>query len=311
MAGVGVVFNPHARGHRRQPGRLDRLRAIVGGDGEVAATKSLADLDTALRRFHDSDVDVLVVAGGDGTAYHVLSRAVALWSSKDLPAVLPLCGGTINNLARTLGTRRARPETLLATVVANRRAGRSHDVLTRNLLVVNGSQYGYIAGAGLISGFLKLYYAGKHPGEVRALWLLARLGASYFLGTRAIDEVVAKLDAEIRCDGRVLPLASYTLILASTITDIGLGVRPFYASDDPDGAFHVLAGNSTPGELLTRLWRFFRSRPADLASLCDCTTRSLEIEFARPQPVTINGEVLAPMKSVRIETGPQVRFIRG
>ena len=50
---VGVVVNPAAAGAARGGSLVDVLAAAVGGDGEVVATRDLAELDRTLERFRD------------------------------------------------------------------------------------------------------------------------------------------------------------------------------------------------------------------------------------------------------------------
>ena len=110
MAGIGVVVNPYARGNKRKPNRAGRLQTLLGEDGLVVATRNFDELDATLRRFREIGIDILAVCGGDGSFYHVVTRALTIWGDDKLPLLLPLRGGTINNLARTIGSRRRRPE---------------------------------------------------------------------------------------------------------------------------------------------------------------------------------------------------------
>lgn len=311
MPGIGVIVNPHASGNRRRPRRTERFRAIVGGDGEVVATRDLDDVETTLRRFHERDFDIVAVSGGDGSFYHVVSRVVRIWSPGELPLLLPLRGGTINNLARTIRARKRRAESMLAHVVKDYRQGRTHEITYRDLIAVGDDDYGYIVGAGLIVNFLRLYYSGKRPGPVRAFALLFMLGLSNVFGTSLIAGVVKPFEADIDCDGERVPFRSFTMLLASTVAHIGLGVKPFYLSDRKRGYFHLLAGPAKATELLGRLWRFFRGFPAGLDTLHDTMAREVTIEFAEPTSYTINGEVLGPVRELRLRPGPRVSFISG
>jgi diacylglycerol kinase family enzyme len=235
-----------------------------------------------------------------------------VWNDGYFPLLLPLRGGTINNLSHSLGGRRCSAERLLTQVVERVRRGHTHDVTECDLMLVNGRYYGYIVGAAMIVNFLRLYYAGARPGPVRALWLLARLGVSYLLGTSTIEQVAAPIEAEVTCDGARLPFTNYRLLLASSVASIGLGVKPFYLSGRESGRFHVLAGPSTPGELLVRLPRFYRGAPAELATLFDSAASVVRIEFAEPQAFTINGDIPAEqVKVLELRPGPRVRLIRG
>jgi diacylglycerol kinase family enzyme len=311
MPGIAVILNPHASGNRRRPGRVERFRTIVGNDGEVAATRNLAEVDETLARFHANRVDIIAVCGGDGSFYHVVSRVVKIWGEDSLPLLLPLRGGTINNLSRTIRARRRRPESMLAHVVKDYRYGHTHEITHRDLIAVNGSDYGYIVGAGLIVNFLRLYYSGRKPGPVSAFWLLARLGVSNVFRTSLITGVVKPFEADVVCDGERIPFRAFTMILASTVAHIGLGVKPFYLSARKRGYFHLLAGPSTPGQLFRRLHRFFRGFPAGIETLHDTIARTVTIEFAEPTAYTINGELLEPVRKLELTPGPRVSFISG
>jgi diacylglycerol kinase family enzyme len=312
VPGIGVIVNPHARGNRRAPRRLDRFRRIVGDDGEVVETDTEDALAAALLRFRERSIDVLAVCGGDGSFHTVVSHAVQVWADETLPLLLPLRGGTMNNLLRSLHARRRHAGAMLAHVVKDYRHGRLHDTTEGDLIVVNGRWFGFIAGAGMFVAFLRLYYAGRRPGPLFAAFLLAKLGLSYFLGTSSIRGVAKPVEADVTCDGQRLPFRRYTLLLASTMPHIGLGLRPFYLGGRKRGHFHVLAGPATPGELLARLWRFYRGFPAELPSLYDNLVRHMRVEFAEPQCFTLNGDVFAePVSVLDITAGPRVRLIRG
>ena len=311
MGGFGVIINPHARGNERNPSREKRFKAIVGDDGLVFATVDLDDLDRRLTELHARRVEVLAVCGGDGSFQHVIGRAIELWGADNLPLLLPLRGGTINNLSRTIKARRRRPESMLAHVVKDYRQGRTHAVTQRDLILVNGKHYGYIIGAGLIVNFLQLYYAGARPGPLRAFWLLILCGLSYYLGTSLIDGVVKPFEGDIDVDGERVPFRSFSMFLASSVEHIGLGVKPFYLSARKRGYYHVLGGPSSPGELLFRLYRFFRGRPANLDSLYDNMAQRVCIDFAEPQAFTINGDIFDAVDKLTMEPGPRVSFIAG
>jgi diacylglycerol kinase family enzyme len=311
MTGFGVIINPHARGNRRRPRRLARFRAIVGDDGVVFETRDLDELDRRLEEMHRGGVEVLAVCGGDGSFHHVVTRAIALWGPESLPLLLPLRGGTINNLARTIRARRRRPESMLAHVVKDYRQGRMHEVTQRDLICVNGEHYGYIVGTGLVVNFLQLYYSGKRPGPLRAFWLLILCGLSWLFGTSLIQAVVRPFEADIDVDGERIPFRSFSLFLASTIAHIGLGVKPFYLSARKRGYYHVLAGPSTPGELLGKLYRFFRGLPANLDTLYDSLGTRVRIDFSEPRAFMINGDIFDPVESITLEPGPRVSFISG
>lgn len=310
MAGIGVVVNPRASGNRGRRDTAARLAAVVGGDGEVVETENLDALEATLRRFYQRGFDVIAVSGGDGSLCHAVSRAVEIWGEDHLPPFVALRGGTINNVSRTIGGP-VRPEAFLGKVMSSYRSRRAFLTMDRPLLRVNGSIYGSIIGAGLITHFLEEYYEGSDPGPLSAAVLLVRCGISWLGGGKFIKRIVPTLRARAVCDNDALPFEEFTLILASSVRHIGLGVQPFYLSARKQGYFHVLAGNPTPGQLLRRLPRFRRGFPAGLDTLYDNLARCFRVEFAEPQSFTVDGELFPSVRVLTIEAGPAVRFVRG
>jgi diacylglycerol kinase family enzyme len=283
---------------------------VVGGDGEVVQTENLEALDQALERFHERGFGILAVSGGDGSLCHAISRAVGVWGENDLPHFVALRGGTINNVSRTIGGP-SLPEAFLGKVMSSYRARREFHTMDRPLLRVNDEIYGSIVGAGLITHFLEEYYEGPNPGPVSAAGLLVRCGMSWVAGGEFIRRIVPTLKGRAECDGAPLSFDEYTLVLASSVRHIGLGVQPFYLSGRKEGYFHVLAGPASPGQLLRRLPRFRRGFPAGLDTLYDNMARRFRIEFAEPQSFTVDGELFPNVRVLTIEAGPAVRFIRG
>lgn len=310
MGGVGVIVNPRAAGNRGRPDMAARLAAVVGSDGEVVETPHLEALDTALHQFRDRGFDVVAVSGGDGSLCHAISRSVEIWGEDHLPPFVALRGGTINNVSRTVGGS-VRPEVLLGKVMSSHRSRRAFSTMDRPLLRVNGSIYGSIFGAGAITHFLEEYYAGANPGPFSAARLLVRCGLSWLGRGAFLQRIVPTLEGRAVCEEDVLPYREFTLILASSVRHIGLGVQPFYLSGRKKGAFHVLAGAPTPGQLLARLPRFRRGFPADLDTLYDNLARSFRVEFAEPQSFTVDGELFPSVRLLTVEAGPTVRFVRG
>ncbi|TFH29217.1 MAG: hypothetical protein E4H00_07345 [Myxococcales bacterium] len=123
--------------------------------------------------------------------------------------------------------------------------------------------------------------------------------------------MVKPFEVDVECDGERVPFRAFTMLLASTVAHIGLGVKPFYLSDRKRGYFHLLAGPAKATELLGRLWRFFRGFPAGLDTLYDTMAREVIVEFAEPTAYTINGELLDPVRELRLRQGPRVSFILG
>src|SRR5262245_21884098 len=119
---LGVVLNPHALGVRRNRKLTDRLRAVLAGDGELVATRTPAELRTAVDRFAERGYDPIGICGGDGTNLSTISQLVERLGVERLPRFAILRGGTVNTVASNLGIK-GRPEQILGRLVERMRAG--------------------------------------------------------------------------------------------------------------------------------------------------------------------------------------------
>jgi len=306
MKRLGVLVNANAGRGRDVQGSVDELLRVLGDRGRVVATHSLSELDAALDGFEAEGLDLLAVLGGDGTYYHLLGRLLSDSGRWPVPTLLPLGGGTINNLCRSLGVSRRAPRALLKRALktlGEQGPGRVEKLVTMR---INGDTHGFTVGAGMAPNFLELYYQARSPGPASALLLLARLFFSNLASGPLIDEVNRGFEASIEANGLDLGRHDYNLLLASTISHVGMGVRPFWRANGGENAVHLLAGNETPGALLLRLHRFLLGLPSGMELMYDAAFDRLRVEFPTPQPLMINGELLAPASELLIETGPTV-----
>lgn len=130
-----LLYNPEARGGKDSGAQA--LEALTGcGVDVLAAVNGTAEQARAAISAHRQHLDLLVVAGGDGTVNHLLEAAV----SHHLPlGLLPL--GTANDLARTLSI-----PTQLEKACRVIAGGRTRAV---DLGLANGRYFANAAGIGL------------------------------------------------------------------------------------------------------------------------------------------------------------------
>src|SRR5262245_31697249 len=85
MSGIGLVFNPRAGANRRDPTAAARLARRLGDNGVVAMPRSLDELSRAAEDFRRQKIDVLGIAGGDGTNYVTLTHFHQVYGAEPLP----------------------------------------------------------------------------------------------------------------------------------------------------------------------------------------------------------------------------------
>lgn len=310
MGEIAVIVNPLAGGNLAVPDRASRLQRILGGEGRVWASSSLEELAELGEELRRRPVDLLAVCGGDGTFFRSLTAVLDGSGGGALPAFLPLRAGSMNTIMRGLGCARRSPEDALGAIVRARREARPLDAVDHQLLSVNGALYGFIAGAGTIATFLQAYERNGRLGPSGAARLVLRLAASALGRGQLVEEVFRWAEGDVRCDGEPLPFRTFSLLYASTIQDIGLGFRPTYRAMEQPGHFQILAGPLPAREIVLRLHRFWLGRPAGSPRLADRLAARVEIEFARPEPYMIDGDVLAPIRRLEIIAGPAIKVIR-
>ncbi|MHB1406440.1 MAG: diacylglycerol/lipid kinase family protein [Desulfitobacteriaceae bacterium] len=137
-----IIYNPHA-GRRKAVGSLDAIiQTFQEGGHEVSVHRAGSPEDIETTAAKSSDVQTLVIAGGDGSIHHAVNGLMKIKESKR-PALGILPVGTANDLAFALHL----PRTILeACSVINQ--GR---IFSMDLGVVNARYFVNVASAGLLT----------------------------------------------------------------------------------------------------------------------------------------------------------------
>src|ERR1700751_5772681 len=105
MNPIGVIFNPFAyTNKKRTEEQLNAIRKILGVNALVRTTNSTDEVPIILKEFHEKEIKILCISGGDGTIGYVLSSYINLFGTEDLPIIVPLKGGTMNMLSADVGS---------------------------------------------------------------------------------------------------------------------------------------------------------------------------------------------------------------
>ncbi len=311
MPGIGVIVNPYAKANLGRKDRAERLQQIVGDDGLVAQTNGVRAIDEVARRFQERDVDLLAVCGGDGTIFRTVTSFKRVYGDRELPMLLPLRAGTINVIAGSIHCMHGSPERVLSHVVHDYRRGGTHDTVERDLVAVNGEEFGFLFGLGMIVNFLRVYYTSPKQGPIRAAALLAKFATSALLGTSLARAAFQPFLADIECDGERVPFRRFTMLLAMTIESLPLGFRPGYLATRKHGHFQLLTGPMPPARIVRYLHRFRRGIPVKDEGLYDNLAREVRIEFDRPTHYMVDADILGPVSSLCLSAGPRVKLVRG
>jgi diacylglycerol kinase (ATP) len=300
---VAVVVNPRSSASERLRRQvLVRLRENASVVAEVATSGDAGDGERLSRLLRSSGPDVLVAAGGDGTAGLALR---ALLDAKRVEetalAILPL--GTGNNAARSFGLRALRdgPDAValaIRTIVAGPR--RAIDVglldgrpflgavaigMDADVLALRNRLHQRLAALGLDAGYA--LYLGASLGS-----LLSPHGAL----------------ARLTLDGKAERLDLFGLCVVNAPVYAG-PIRFDAANDCADGQLDVLAlrsGREYAAEYASGWRRYLRAQSG--AALRPSArlrrAREIRVDFERPVAAQADGEWLGLAASYRITVLP-------
>jgi diacylglycerol kinase (ATP) len=234
----GIVVNPRSGRHSRD--RKERvIREVaqrLGGGCPVVGldTTCSAELAEEARRL-SRQVDVLVIAGGDGTIADVIN-------AMDQPVrvgLLPV--GSANALACALGLP-------MNVMWATRRIaeGKPRPI---DLILCDGSRKAAMTGVGIEAEILRR----------REPWLNRHLGNAipYFLATAGALRNYVRTEVRIIVDGQEHEVRQAISVVVTKIPSYGFGLKLVPQARLDDGRLHVLTGNMGAMSLAWSLLKAF------------------------------------------------------
>ena len=310
MSGIGLVFNPRAGRNKRDPGAPARLARRLGDHGVVAAPRSLDELARVAESFRRQNIEVLGIAGGDGTNYVTLTGFAQVYGREPLPTVALLRGGTMNTVANSLGLPKGRTDGLLDRLVLRYLETPTLPCVEQWTMDIEG-KLGFLWGLGVIPAFLHEYYATGAPSPWTAVKTLARGIGSTMIQGAMVRRMVRPIDVEVVTDtNERWPMQSFFSVAAGTIQDIGLGFRPFHRANEIRGSLHLLGIRTTAMGFVTDLARIHRAEPMSPGKSIDALVRHAVIHSREPtMRYMIDGDIVEhPSNELTVRIGPAVRI---
>lgn len=243
---------------------LRRARAAV----QLFETSSTEELDRAassIARDERSAGATVILAGGDGSYMAGVSSLSRAFGDRPLPPIALAPGGTVGTIARNFGVRRGEPAEVAREIVEAVLAGMVRTRRTPTLRIVEGeaedeegentqpamrddSRVGFIFGAGLVSRFFEVY--DETPGgNAAAARIVARIFGGSFVGAAFARRVLDPARCTIAIDGKPAPFDRVSLLCASVVRNLGLGMKLLYRAGERIDRFHVVA-TPLPARLL-------------------------------------------------------------
>ena len=309
MAGIGVVLNPKSSRNRRDPRAAARLARALGDHGVVREAHSVDELRRIAEDFRALSIDVLAIAGGDGTNHVTLTGFLAVYGDDPLPKIALLRGGTMNTVANSIGVRRAKSDALLLGLTTRASGAPS----TRRHVLHIGDSSGFLFGTGAVYGFLAEYYRNGQPTPLIALKTLLEGVGSALVGGDVVARIAAPFRGTVTLpDGTRWETRDYLAVAGGGVDQIGLHFRPFRRYAEVPGSFHLLGIHTDPMGFvrdLPRIWRAKAMRPGKTYEAV-VPSAVLEAEGGVVRYM-VDGDLHEQKGQLHVRTGPSLELLLG
>jgi len=309
---IGLIINPRAKQHQRDPNLAHRLQRQIGEGGVVRAPSSFDELADVAIDLRERGVELLGIAGGDGTNHVTITHLLRAYEGAQLPYFALLRNGTMNTVANSLDIPRMGPERLLARYLESfhRRALTPMRFVEPNVLRV-GDHYGFIFGTGAIYGFIAEYNMKDPRSPVWAAEVLLRTIGSAATGGERVKRVAQRWKGRVAFpDGTLFPERDYFTVGASTCSQIGLGFKPFYRSGETPDRYHMLGIHTSVAGFIAGLPNVWRGRTLGGHKTYERLTESATlIPSEGTIPYTLDGDVYIHEGPLELACGPRLRIV--
>ena len=303
---TALILNPRARRLRREPELLARIERVAQGRAALFATETLAGLEVACAKMASRPPDQVLVCGGDGT---VMSALTALWRAfgqRPLPRLVLVPAGTVSTTAHRLSGRgdplRRVEGALAGALTATSRQPtlevREHAAETR---------LGFTFGTGLVAQFFERYDAAGSGGRLRAAAIIARTLVGSMIDDAYARSVLEPVACTLRVDGLDLPASAFSLVVASVLKNVGLGMRVTYRAGEDPMRPHVVASALAPRRLGPQLWRVLLGLRLRGEGGFDGLVHELGLHFPEPTSYVLDGDRFVA-SALTVKAGPVVEI---
>ncbi|WP_230291854.1 diacylglycerol kinase family protein [Croceicoccus sp. Ery5] len=301
---IAVICNPRSHGVKTKG--LDVPPGV-----DVLSPRTRADLRKTLNEFKTRGVELIIVAGGDGTVRDVLTCGGPLWQEQ-APAIAVLPKGKTNALAIDLGVD---PEASVADVIDAWHAGRftMRPAIEISRPDETGAPVrGFLFGAGIFVSATDLaqttHRFGAFNNVAVALSMLGSIanvafgfgGSGWREGKRIGISAPGTPDSKPGMD--VVGTRNRLIMLVSTMHRLPLGVRPFGRER---GGMKLLATETPIPHFLVNFWRTIRG--GDDAKLARAGIHRLdarELDIDVEDGFVLDGEVFPGGRYILREGAP-------
>jgi len=317
-AKIGVISNAHSR---RNKTSLGEFSALLQDHPQVKhlAFHDISDLDECLRELAAAGVTHLAISGGDGTVQATVSALINNSPFPVMPKLSLLSGGMTNVIARDMGETET-PIPHLKRLIARVEAGDPGEAVERPVMTLDLGDggppiHGFLLGAiafyqGTILGRRKVHGMGFTQALASKIGILLSVLRVLWYGPGSKSGFMGERIA-MSLDGKEQPPQDLFLIVATTLTGILPGIKPFWGQGP--GRMQITTISHPPKRFARAALPALRGRPRPwMEAYGYCSHRAEQLECDLISPVVFDGEFLETDggPGFKLSVGPTMTFTR-
>lgn len=308
---IGVIINPKSRVNRRTNCASVKKFAKIAGDlGDIRATQTITELHEAIRDFRKRKYHYIGISGGDGTIHYVVTALINEFG-RDVPPILLLRDGTMNNIASSIGLKLS-SEAALRKLVHHLHHDKSVRVVQRDTIRID-KRYCFLFGFGLTTNILNEVYVYERKGFRENIRVIGKTFAETLMSIAKFDEkqlsVVKTMQAKITLDDEKVPFTRVLNVIGGTVENLGMGLSTLYRVRDVPGHFHVIISGMTPLQLVRELQKVMIGERIDHHLNVDEICRRMVVKSPVPFEYTMDGDMYRTDGKLVVEAGVPLRFV--
>ncbi|MBP9021947.1 MAG: hypothetical protein KBH06_01980 [Spirochaetes bacterium] len=311
MAAIGIIINPNSRVNKKTNcSSVNKFKKIAGELADVRATQSIDELNFAIKDFKKRKYPYIAISGGDGTIHHVVTSIINVYK-KNIPPILLLRDGTMNNIASSIGMKYKSDEAL--KLFANHvNHGKSMRLVQRDTIRI-GERCGFLFGFGLTTNILNEVYVYEKKGFRQNVRMLGKTFAEAFMTLTNIDEsdlsLLKTMNAKIETDAGDVNFSKVLCVIGGTVENIGMGFSSIYRANDIPGKFHVLISGMRPLQIVRELQKLMVGQRIENSNHFDEVCSYLRVKAKESFDYTIDGDIYTAGKELVVKAGVPLKFI--
>ncbi|MBN2040017.1 MAG: hypothetical protein JW864_08255 [Spirochaetes bacterium] len=305
MKNIGLIINPYSKKMMRLKDPVEYYRKVCGDVADIRLTKTIEDLDKAVEDFKKNSVSYVAISGGDGSIHNVISGLFKTYGSTDLPYILILKDGSMNNIAKSYKLK-GYGAGLMKKLVSAIDNSKQINIVYRNTIAV-GYRCCFLFGLGFTATFINEFNRGGRKSPYKAIRIMMK---SIFEGfKKEKSSMIKQMKMKLTADGKQVPIENYYVIYASTIKNLALGFNPTPRAYEKENSFQLIASGMSPLHVLLKMDKIRKGIRIVSPDHYDDVVSELEILYPGEFWYQMDGDIYTAQDKLLVTAGPRIGFV--